>query len=546
VARAPSGGGSNLTGWWTLTRFILRRDRVRLAVWAASIFAVYAYFVAALGAMGAEALAARGLVMETPAGIVMGGPGYGVENYTIGIAMANEMITWVTLALAIMAIMHVVRHTRAEEESSRSELVRAGVVGRHAPAVAAFVSLVMVQVVIALASGFAINAVGGQDMPLVDSLGMTFGVAAAVLAYGAFATIACQLTEHSRGATGLGIAFFGLTFVLRVVGDLQERGGSLASWFSPLGWAQQMRPFYDLRWWPILLSLGLTAILLVIGALLASHRDFGAGMWAARRGRADASPGLRSPWALAWRQMRTAFMWTTIGLGLMWYATGTMLPDIMDMGLDAMTDNPIFAEVFGGAGPEGFRDGFLNIMVIFVALCAVAFGIAFVARARTEETEGRTELMLATPVSRSRWLWAQLGMAGLLSLALLALSIYAIWAGAGSVGETEPGIGVYTQTFLTYVPALAVYLGVPAVLFAWSPRLVGWGWLLIAWTFVFGIFGPVFNAPELTSWIDPLHWTPASFGGDIPVGGTVGLIVAALALWVLAFVGFRRRDVPAV
>ena len=54
--------------------------------------------------------------------------------------MANEGITWVVLALAI-TILHVVRHTRAEEESGRSELLRAAIVGRHGSAMAALITL---------------------------------------------------------------------------------------------------------------------------------------------------------------------------------------------------------------------------------------------------------------------------------------------------------------------------------------------------------------------------------------------------------------------
>ena len=91
--------------------------------------------------------------METPAGHRHGRTRLRLENYTAGVAMANEGITWVVLALAIISVLHVVRHTRAEEESSRSELVRAAAVGRHAPAVAAVITLVVVNAVIAVAVG---------------------------------------------------------------------------------------------------------------------------------------------------------------------------------------------------------------------------------------------------------------------------------------------------------------------------------------------------------------------------------------------------------
>ena len=49
--RSPRGITAELTGTGTLLRFVLRRDRVRLAVWTASVVLLYAYFVNALTAL---------------------------------------------------------------------------------------------------------------------------------------------------------------------------------------------------------------------------------------------------------------------------------------------------------------------------------------------------------------------------------------------------------------------------------------------------------------------------------------------------------------
>ncbi len=555
-------GTSTLTGTWALVRFIFRRDRVRLTVWAASIVATYAYFVVALGAMGQEALTARGNVMTGPAGVMMGGPGYGVQDYTLSIAFANEMILWVAIALGLMAILHVVRHTRTEEESSRSELVRAAVIGRHAPAVAAVISLVIVLVVIALLGAFAVNGMEPDHFPLADSLGMMFGISASALTFGAFAVIACQLTEHPRGATGMSLAFMALMYVVRVAGGLPERGGTTLSYFSTIGLAQQMRPFTDpslpspdgggLRWWPILVILGVAVVLFVAGSSLASRRDFGAGMVASKPGPANAAASLRSVPALTWRQQRTSFWWWMVGMGVMWFATGTMIPDIAEMGIEAAGDNELFEQLFQLGGADAVGDamlmGFLNVMGIFIALIFAAYAISAMNRARTEEISGRAENLLSTPTSRDTFLGSHLVITFGATAVMLIVSMVLMWAGGRSAGMTDPGFGDYVTTTLGYVAAIAVYVGVAAALFGWFPRFVQLAWVLIAWTFVFGVFGPIFNAPEWMNWINPLRWAPASFGADNAFhwAGFVGLLVAAAVLWALAFIGFRRRDVPAV
>jgi ABC-2 type transport system permease protein len=521
---------------------MLRRDRVRLSVWTLSVVAFYAYFAVALDAMGPQALAARALVMETPAGIVMGGPGYGIENYTVGVAIANEGITWMVLALGIMSVLHVVRHTRAEEESSRSELVRAAPVGRHAPAVAAIITLFVVNAVIAIASALALYGASGESMPLADSFGLTVGSGLAAMVFGAVAVVACQITEHGRGATGIGLAAYGLALVLRSAGDIQERHGSLLSWLSPIGWAQQMRAFVDLRWWPAALSVVAILVLLSLGAFLASRRDFGGGLVATRGGRADASASLRSPLALVWRQQRSAFGWTALGMALMWYASGTLLPEILEMGVSGAADNEMFQAVFGGTDPAVFRDGFLSAMMLFAALACAAYAIVMSGRARAEEAAGRAEVLLALAVSRSRWFGAHLVVVGLSTVVLMAVSVYAMWAGAVQVGMDEPGLAAYTDVFWTYSVALLVYLGLAAALYAWVPRLASAAWLLLVYSFVVGMFGAVFDLPAGAEAVSPLDWLPAGFGAAPEAANMAGLGAAVVALLTLAFVGFRRRD----
>lgn len=537
-------GGSTLTGTGGLVRFMLRRDRVRLSVWTASMVAFYAYFTVALDTVFADEAARQGraAVMETPAGIVMGGPGYGLESYTTGVAMANEGITWVVLALSILSILHVVRHTRAEEESSRSELVRAAVVGRHAPAVAALVTLVIVQAVIAVLSALAMYGVGEGALGLADSFAMTVGSGLSALVFGAVALVFCQVTEHGRGATGMSLAVFGVAFVVRAVGDMQERGGSALSWFSPIAWAQQMRAFVDLRWWPALLSVAAIVVLLWAGSVLASRRDFGGGLVAARGGRPDARPSLRSPLALAWLQQRSALLWSCLGLGLMWYASGTLMPEIGTMIGDVVDSNPVAQQIFGD-DPSALTVTFLGVMLLYAALCCAAYAIVMALRPKAEETTGRAEVALALPVSRTRWLGAQLVVAGLGTLVLLAVSVYALWAGAVSVGWEDQSFGEYTTVLWTYVPALLVYLGLTAALFAWLPKASGAAWALLAYTFVVGLFGGLFELPDWAFRLSPFDWVPTAFVDDVTAGDQLVLWGAGVVLLVLAFAGFRRRDV---
>ena len=67
------------------------------------------------------------------------------------------LVAWrlggIALALAgLMSILIVVRHTRAEEETGRAELIGAGVVGRHATLAAALITAALAGLALGRAS----------------------------------------------------------------------------------------------------------------------------------------------------------------------------------------------------------------------------------------------------------------------------------------------------------------------------------------------------------------------------------------------------------
>src|SRR5690625_5655530 len=68
--------------------------------------------------------------MRSPAIAAMVGQGYGLDHYTNGAMMAHQMLLFTGIAVAIMSILFVARHTRADEEDGRIELIRSLPTGR--------------------------------------------------------------------------------------------------------------------------------------------------------------------------------------------------------------------------------------------------------------------------------------------------------------------------------------------------------------------------------------------------------------------------------
>lgn len=527
------------TGAGTLLRFAARRDRRRLLIWVASLAAVTVYATTALAAVYPTAAdrQARAAVMETPAGILLSGPGFGTSNYTAGAMIANELGLSVMVALAILSIQVVVRHTRAEEEDGGAELLLSGAVGERAPLTTALVlaALANLAVAVVLTAGLA-----ASGLALVDSGALALGWALTGLVFAGVAAVTAQVFESARGATGAALAVLGLAAVVRGVGDVLRTHGSLLSWLSPIAWAQQTRAFVDLRWTPLLLSVLAIGVLVAIAYRISRHRDMGAGLLVARRGPATAAPLLAGPAVLFARLQRGSLIGWTAALFLLGATFGSLTDSVISM----VEQNPLLAKVFAATGTS-VPDSFTAATSVEFALGAAAFAVASVLHLRTEEAAGRTELLLATPLERRRVLGGGVAVAGSGALVLLLAAGIGDGVAAAAVSGDTGLIPRDIAASLVHFPAVLVVAGIAALLVGVAPRLAALAWLVVVWAFLAGMFGTLLNLPGWALKVSPLGWTPKVPAEDVDVASLVGLLVVAAALLAAAMVTFRRRDVPA-
>lgn len=539
AAQSAATKSTALTGTGRLLRFGLRRDRVRIVVWALSIGGLIGYFGAAIPAVypDAAAMQTRAEIMKDPSGAFMTGPGYGLDDYTFGVMIANEMLGMIAVAAALMSIFLVVRHTRAEEESGRADLVRAGAVGRDAPLTAALALLVLANLAVATVLLAALLA---NDLALPDSLAISVGTAVVGLVFGSLAAVTAQLSEHARTASGIAGGLLGLAYVVRGVGDAAQLGGSTLSWMSPIGWAQQTRAFVDLRWWPLLLGVALSGVLAAAAFALGGRRDVGAGLVPARRGRPAARRGLLSPTGLTWRMERASIVWWAVGLFVFAVLTGSMAQGIVD----SFEAQPQLAEVFGGAGQDDVLRSTLAAFLAFFAMAVAVFAVVSVNRLNREEDEGRTSAVLATAVSRARWLSGSLLVTVLAAAGLLLVCGFGLGAGAAS-SVSDPGlVGEFSFAALAYLPVVLCFLGLAALAHGLRAG-TWWVWVLLVASILVGLYGPLFNLPGAVLDAAPFALVPKVPYETVNPGTLLLITTVAGVLSAMAAAGLRRRDLVA-
>jgi len=529
---AQSSRGETTAGTGVLLRFLLRLDRFRLPWWLLGAGLLVGYQSAGSQSIydTAEDLAKLRETMGGNAAVVaMSGPTELLA--TIGGEVVFEIFSYVAIVVALMNMFLVGRHTRSAEETGRAELVRSARVGRHATLAAALglaglANLAVAVVVFAAAAGTGLPAGGSVLLGLaVAGVGLTFAGATAV---------AAQVFENTRAVYGTVAAVLGASWVLRAAGDA---GNGALSWLSPIGWGQRTFPFVGDRWWPLLLPLAATALLVAVAVALLDRRDFAAGLRPPRPGRATASRALGSPLGLAWRLQRGSVVGWAIGLFLLGAAYGSFA-DSFD---DFVADYPEIAEYLGGTA--NVVNSGLALTMLMCALLAAAFGVASAMRARAEETSGRAEPVLATATSRWAWLGSHLTVALAGSVVVLVAAGFgqglAYGMSIADAGQIPRLIGVA----LVYLPAVWLVIALAVVGFGWLPRIAAVvAWAAVGYCAIVALFGDSFELPAWSREASPFTHTPEAPFEAVTAAPllVIGVIVVLLLAGGLA--GFRRRD----
>jgi ABC-2 type transport system permease protein len=536
--RAPAGRspGDVLAGTGTLIRFILRRERTKLPAWLLGITMLLIYFATIVLpgiAETDEQLEDLRRLMEGGVGAIFG-PGYGRDDITQERYIAGTYGLFFFVLAALMSLQLVARHTRVEEQDGRAELIRSNVVGRHAQLTAVLIVAVGANVLLALMLGGAMTA-NGHD----GSDGLLFGasVGAVGLVFSGITALTVQVTEHSRTATGIAGAVLGAAWVIRAAGDMISNYGSPLSWFSPLAWSNQTRPYVDGRWWPLLLSVALAAAAAAVGYALSARRDVGAGLVAARTGAPVAAPWIRSPFAVAFRLQRASLIWWTVALATSGFIFGGLADQMADP--EDMSENRI--EMFGGS-VDTLVDGYLGVITLFTAVIAGIMAVLGVQAVRSEETKGRAEPVLATATSRWAWFGSYLAVVSIGLVGLLLVVGFATGIGAAvSVGDGSY-IWDVTAAHLAHAPGVLVLLGITALLFGVLPRTLGVTWVVIGYSLFAGLFGPLTDLPQWARNLSPMEHIGQPPLDSISWSAAMILAVIAAGLVTVGLAGFRRRD----
>ncbi|MFC9473537.1 ABC transporter permease [Nocardia sp. NPDC055002] len=520
-------------GTGQMLRLYLRRDRVVAPLWSLLIGLMPALQIVSIKDIyttGEQLDHFAATTAASPALIAMYGPVFSSALGSIGTWKAGAMYAMI----AIAAVLTVIRHTRVEEETGRAELVGATSIGRFAGLTGALLLAYGASAVAGIACTASLMA---TDLPVAGSVAFGAALAGSGVVWGAVAAVAAQVSTGARLARGIALGALGAAFAVRAVGDA---GNGVLSWFSPLGWCLQIRPFADERWWVLVPMAALATGATLLAYRLLRTRDIGAGLLADRPGPAVAGTALSGPVGLAWRLQRGSLLAWTTGFALYGLLIGGAVDSIGGMLDDSGTLQDVVTSMGGSADLE---KSFIAYAVTMLAAAAAAYSVSAVLRLHEEENSGRAETVLAAAVSRVRYASSHLLFAiGGPAVALLTAgsAIGIVWGATdgdlpGKVGESLGAVAVQ-------LPAVWVVTAIAMLLFGALPKYAALAWGVLSAMIVIFVLGSLGSFSQWILDLVPFVHPPKLPGAAFDIVPIAYLLALAGAGIVVGLMALRRRD----
>ena len=479
--------------------------------------------------------------------ILQGLAGKPVNVETLGGYLSYKYGTFFPIILSLWSILALSGTLAAEARRGSLEFVAATATTRRRVAleklfghVAGLTIAVIVTFLALLTVGATAAGLPGDEISVEMAGGYALWLGLLSIAAGAVAFALAPFVGRGSAAGVAGAIMFG-GFILNGYQAAIPAVAPLANltWF---GWTANHLPLAGQFDWVSLLPVAPVAIvLLVIGVEAFVRRDLGATSPIPSPSLPRALVGLGGPTGRAIGHILPSALAWGIGIGIF----GLAIAGSGNAFLEQLNDSPDFVKLLSQVFPGfdiGSVGGFLQLLYVEFGLILAGLAAAtLVAGWASDETSGRLEFLLATPLSRVRWVVAGwlavlVGVAVVTAVSALGIAIGAVMSGSDVVGPVVGSLvlGLYGGA----LAGIGIAVGGLTRTSVAAPVVA----ILTIVTWFLDIIGPALGLPDGVQELAlTAHYGFTMLGTWDPVGIIVSVGLAAGGLLVGAW-GFRHRD----
>lgn len=478
--------------------------------------------------------------------ILQGLAGRVVNVETLGGYMQYKYGAFFPLIASLWSILALSATLAAEARRGSMEFVAATPTTRRRIAIQKLtghilvVAIACVAVFVALVVAGSFATLPGDDIPVAAAAGYAIWLGLLALVAGSLAFALAPFVGRGSALGISGAVMFG-GFILNGYQAAIPQLAPLANltWF---GWTANHIPLAGLYdWRSLLLVAAVALVFFVVGIEAFARRDIGVTSAIPTPSLPHALVGLRGPAGrTAGHVLPSALAWG-IGIGLFGLAIAGSGRSFVEQLGNSPDFQRLLSSVFPGVDIASVG-GFLQLLFVEFGLILAGLAAAtLVAGWASDETSGRLELLLATPLSRGRWvvrgaLGVVAGVAVIMVLTVLGIGVGALMTG-GDIVTPIVGtavLGLYALAIVGVGVAVGGVFGTGAA----APAVA----LLTIITWFVGILGPALGLPDAVRELAlTTHYGQPMLGVWDPVGIVASLVLAVGGVGVGAW-GFKRRD----
>jgi ABC-2 type transport system permease protein len=450
-----------------------------------------------------------------------------------------------SILFAIWAITSATSAARGDEEHGIVEAILATGVSRFELVIARTlgfaVAITIAATVAALGFVVAVSAAGGDTVFMPAVVDETLMLIAFGLSCYALSFLLAQFTA-ARLATGAAGIFL---LALFLINSLSRTYSSLATWrwlspFRYLDLSRPLPPMGNFDGHALMALAGISLVAASAGAAAFARRDLGSPLVRIPAPRPRTSyDATRAPW---WRipvvrgiyEERVALFAWSVGSAALAFILVALTKTIVQP-LLSIKALPYF---------ESFYATFLGFTWFNIAqLLFAAFAITQVARWSAEDNDGRLELILSQPRSRTGVVLERMAVLAVGALVIAGVSGEAVFYESHQLGIEVNGSRLAAAS-LMLVPFALVFASIGSLLAAWNPRAaVGLAGAIAFASYLIAEIGPLMKLPL---WIQDLSAFKL-FGKPLLDGIqarnlTIMLLVVVVGLG-SSILALQRRDV---
>jgi len=527
-----------------LSRFVFRRSLKPAVAWAVALGIYVASksegLIKAYPTLASRLKLAHSFSSNSSLEVLVG-PAHHLETVA-------GYVNWNCLQISVLvgAIWIILKSStwlRGDEENGRSELILSS-----PTTIPQATRNILIGLLGSLTLFFVV--LGAITAAIGSSKSISIGVSAAyfyslcitlcIAVFMALSALCSQIMPTRARAAGLAASLFGLSYILRAVGDITS-----AHWvldITPLGWVEKTLPLVGSK--PVWLVPLILAPLVLIGAtlFLAGRRDLGEALVKDKQSRKPNFRLLNSPGGLVLRINRTNLTAWILGIGLsgLFYSsvTKTAISALDNVNLKGKAVHRLLGQTHLNSA-----NAYLGIVFLIEMLVLMSFAAYLAGNLRKDEANGYLDNVLVRPISRTRLLSSRMAI-GVIMILIASLAItLGTWLGVFHENLGVSFISLLKAGANISAPAILVY-GVGIGFFGYLPRWTTFAaYAVLIWSFLVDILNAGLHLNHWfldTSVINQLPLVPAVS----PVWRTtITIAVVGLVLLMIGTVGFNRRDV---